>query len=208
MSTRLLRLAALAAVVLTVRVASAEEGVLYWMVGSDATVSGGGPDSQGIKAYLKIYEAATEGSWSAARVRVIGGESDMFLDLYDGDGGTTSGEYGVEFDTFEGVWGAGVPDGVQASISSGTPEYSFIIELGNVTDADGWTTVAQGTSTMTYTQLAAAGYIHPSFNMDTPESAIWTPGSFQAVPEPSGGLLTLMGVALLALRRKRTGEVA
>lgn len=206
MSTRLLRLAALAAVVLTVRVASAEEGVLYWMVGSDATVSGGGPDSQGIKAYLKIYEAATEGSWSAARVRVIGGESDMFLDLYDGDGGTTSGEYGVEFDTFEGVWGAGVPDGVQASISSGTPEYSFIIELGNVTDADGWTTVAQGTSTMTYTQLVDAGYIHPSFDIKPPESAIWTPGSFQAVPEPSGGLLTLMGVALLALRRRRFGR--
>ena len=208
MSTRLLRLAALAAVVLTVRVASAEEGVLYWMVGSDATVSGGDPDPQSISAYLSAYEAATEGSWSAARVRVIGGESDMFLDLYDGNGGTTPGEYGVVFDTFEGVWGAGAPDGVQSSISSGTPEYSFIIELGNVTDAGGWTTVAQGSSTMTYTQLANAGYIRPTFNMDVPSSQMWTPGQFTAVPEPSGGLLTLMGAALLALRRKRMGGVA
>ena len=132
----------------------------------------------------------------------------MFLDLYDGNGGTTSGEYGVDFDTFGGAWGAGVPDGVQASISSGTPEYSFIIELGNVTNADGWTTVAQGSLPMTYTQLANAGYIHPKFDLNPPASMIWTPGSFQAVPEPSGGLLTLMGVALLALRRRRMGEVA
>lgn len=189
MSMRLLRLAALSAIVLTVRVASAEEGVLYWMVGSDATVSGGDHDPQSISDYLSAYETATAGSWSAARVRVIGGESDMFL-------------------TFDGAWGAGVPEGVQASISSGTPEYSFIIELGNVTEADGWTTVAQGSSTMTYTQLANAGYIHPKFNLNPPASAIWTPGSFQAVPEPSGGLLTLMGVALLALRRRRMGEVA
>ena len=41
MSMRLLRLAALSAIVLTVRVASAEEGVLYWMVGEGATVTGG-----------------------------------------------------------------------------------------------------------------------------------------------------------------------
>jgi len=208
MSTRLLRLAALAAVVLTVRVASAEEGVLYWMVGEGATVTGGDPNSQSIKAYLDTYEAATEGSWSAARVRVIGGESDMFLDLYDGNGGTTSGEYGVVFDAFEGVWGAGAPDGVQSSISSGTPEYSFIIELGNVTNAGGWTTVAQGSSTMTYTQLAAADYIHPKFDINPPSSMIWAPTAFTAVPEPSGGLLTLMGAALLALRRRRMGEVA
>ena len=61
---------------------------------------------------------------------------------------------------------------------------------------------------MTYTQLANAGYIHPKFDLNPPASMIWTPGSFQAVPEPSGGLLTLMGVALLALRRRRMGEVA
>lgn len=205
MSMRLLRLAALAAIVLTVRVASAEEGVLYWMVGAGAEVTGSDPDPQSIKTYLETYEAATEGSWSAARVRVIGGEGDMFLDLYDGNSGTTPGEYGVEFDTFGGAWGAGTPDGVQASISSGTPEYSFIIELGNVTEAGGWTTVAQGSSTMTYTQLASAGYIRPEFNLQPPTSMIWQPMQFTAVPEPSGGLLTLMGFALLALRRRRFG---
>ena len=206
MSMRLLRLAALAAVVLTVRVASAEEGVLYWMVGSDATVSGGDPDPQSISDYLSAYETATAGSWSAARVRVIGGESDMFLDLYSSPTVSTPGEDGIDFDEFGGVWGAGTPDGIQSAISKGSPEYSFILELGNVTDSS-WTTVAQSSS-MTYTQLVDAGYIRPSFNMNPPASAIWTPGSFQAVPEPSGGLLTLMGVALLALRRRRMGEVA
>ena len=206
MSMRLLRLAALSAIVLTVRVASAEEGVLYWMVGEGATVTGGDPNSQSIKAYLDTYVAATEGSWSAARVRVIGGDSDTFLDLYSSPTVSTPGEDGIDFDEFGGVWGAGTPDGIQSAISKGSPEYSFILELGNVTDSS-WTTVAQSSS-MTYTQLVDAGYIRPSFNMNPPASAIWTPGSFQAVPEPSGGLLTLMGVALLALRRRRMGEVA
>ena len=202
----LLRLAAFAAVALTVRAASADSGVLYWMVDAGATVNGADPESQGISDYLSVYEAATEGSWSGARVRVVGGTDDTFLDLYDGKGGYTSGEDGIDFDTFGGVWGAGVPDGIQSPISSGTPEYSFILELGNVTD-DSWTTIAQSSS-MTYTQLADAGYIHPSFEMNPPTSMVWTPAQFQAVPEPSGGLLVLIGTALLALRRRRMAQTA
>ena len=206
MSMRFSRLAALTAIVLSASVALSDDGVLYWMVGEDAEVSGSDIGTQDIKTYLSAYESATEGSWSAARVRVIGGEADTFLDLYSSPTTSTPGEYGIDFDTFGGVWGAGTPDGIQSAISSGSPEYSFIIELGNVTDSD-WTTVAQS-STMTYTQLANAGYIRPTFNINVPSAQIWTPAQFQSVPEPSGGLLTLMGVALLALRRKRVGEVA
>ena len=204
MRVSLLRLVVFAAIALTAGIAFADSGVLYWMVDAGAVVNGADPESQGVRDYLRVYEAAAEGSWSAARVRVVGGADDIFLDLYDGNAGYMPGEDGIDFDTFGGVWGAGVPDGIQSPISSGTPEYSFILELGNVTDSS-WTTVAQSSS-MTYTKLVDAGYIHPSFDIKPPESAIWTPGSFQAVPEPSGGLLTLMGVALLALRRRRFGR--
>jgi hypothetical protein len=31
----------------------------------------------------------------------------------------------------------------------------------------------------------------------------WSPGNYSVVPEPSGGMLVLIGGALLALRRKR-----
>ena len=205
MSVRFSMLAVLTAIGLLANVASADDGVLYWMVGEGATVSGSDIGTQDIETYLSAYENATEGSWSAARVRVIGGDSDTFLDLYT-PGGSMPGADGIDFDDFGDAWGAGVPDGVQSAISSGTPEYSFIIELGNVTDSR-WTTVAQSSS-KTYAQLADAGFIRPTFNMNPPASAIWSPGQFQAVPEPSGGLLTLMGIALLALRRRRMGEVA
>ena len=43
----------------------------------------------------------------------------------------------------------------------------------------------------------------------SPENlAVWTPVVFTAVPEPSSGLLTLLGMALLALRRKKLAEEA
>ena len=135
---------------------------------------------------------------------------DTFLDLYIPGYGvdTGNGDLGVEFGDAGGYWGAGVPTGNQSPIgaySAGSPEFSFIVELGNIDSSDNWTTVATSASA-TYSSLAAN--IHQTFDIEPGQAAVWTPGSFQAVPEPSGGLLTLMGVALLALRRRRMGEVA
>ncbi|MBQ5795790.1 MAG: PEP-CTERM sorting domain-containing protein, partial [Kiritimatiellae bacterium] len=36
----------------------------------------------------------------------------------------------------------------------------------------------------------------------------WTPSNFSVVPEPSSGLMVLVGTALLMLRRKRFGREA
>ena len=215
------RLALVAAALLTVGVASAEEDVLYWMIDSSATVTtdaaGSPPPTVTIRDFFSniadyFPDLSTGDSSFAARVRVTGGDitEDTFLDLYiPGHGVDEGGGYwGVEFSDDSGYWGAGVPTGNQSpsgSYSSGTPEYSFIVELGNIDSNDNWTTVATSASA-TYSSLG--DYIHKTFDLDPGQTAVWTPGSFQAVPEPSGGLLTLMGVALLALRRKRTGEVA
>ena len=123
----------------------------------------------------------------------------------DAEGG---GAWGVEFSDAGGYWGAGVPTGNQSpsgDFSAGTPEYSFIVELGNIDSSDNWTTVATSAATA-YSDLG--DYIHQTFDINPGQLAVWTPTQFTAVPEPSGGLLTLMGVALLALRRRRMGEVA
>ena len=212
MNRHLLKMAAFVAALLTVGVASAEEDVLYWMIDSSATVEDTKTGtSKAIGDFFSSYDAP-EGSAFAARVRVTGGNitEDTFLDLYIPNYGidTGNGDIGVLFSDAGGYWGAGVPTGNQSPIgaySAGSPEFSFIVELGNIDSSDNWTTVATSAA-KAYSDLA--DYIHQTFDINPGQLAVWTPAQFTAVPEPSGGLLTLMGVALLALRRRRMGEVA
>lgn len=209
MFRRFSRLAVLAAVVFTAGVSSAETGsVLYWMIDDSATVSVNG-GKVGLSEFFSVHELAGDGSAFAARIRVIGGDigadDNVFLDLYipgygvDVDGG----EYGVEFSEVGGHWGAGVPTGNQSpsadAYSAGTPEYSFMVELGNIDSSDNWTTVATSAAA-TYSSLA--NYIHQTFDMNPSSMAVWTPTTFY-IPEPSSGLLAAIGLAFLALRRRK-----
>lgn len=209
MRVDLFKIAAYAALVLTADVSSAGDDVLYWMVDSNASVkSPYSGESVSIGDFFNDL-ASGEGSAFAARVRVTGGDiqdgQDVFLDLYIPGYGLDEGggEYGVEFSEVGGYWGAGVPTGNQSpsgDYSAGTPEYSFIVELGNIDSSDNWTTVATSASA-TYSSLGA--YIHQTFDINPGQIAVWAPTMFTAVPEPSSGLLTLLGFAFLALRRKR-----
>ncbi len=205
MFRRLSRVAALAAAILTAGILSAgENDVLYWMVDDNATV-----DGDSISTFFANYEA-TEGSAFAARIRVTGGDitEDTFLDLYIPGYGLDEGggAYGVEFSEVGGYYGAGVPTGNQSpsgDYSAGTPEYCFTVELGNIDSSDNWTTVAWSAATA-YSDLA--GYIQESFGLNPSSMAVWSPTSFSTpVPEPSSGLLTVIGFAFLTLRRKRKG---
>ena len=204
----LFKKAACAAVALTAGVASAGDDVLYWMIDNSATVEKDGVTTS-ITSFFENY-GAPEGSAFAARVRVTGGDiqdgQDVFLDLYIPGYGvdTGNGDLGVEFGDVGGYWGAGVPTGNQSpsgDFSAGTPEYSFIVELGNIDAQDNWTTVATSASA-TYSSLG--DYIHETFDINPGQIAVWSPTTFTApVPEPSSGLLMAVGLALLALRRKR-----
>ena len=205
------RAAALAAAILTAGVLPAgENDVLYWMIDDAATVTPwGGGEAVSVGDFFSSHELAGEGSAFAARIRVTGGNitEDTFLDLYLPGYGLDvgGGEYGVEFSEVGGYWGAGVPTGNQSpsgDFSAGSPEYSFIVELGNIDSSDNWTTVATSAAA-TYSSLA--DYIHQTFDMNPSSMAVWTPTSFEAVPEPSSGLLVTIGFAILALRRKEKG---
>ena len=210
----LLRFALIAVAVLSAGVSFAgENDVLYWMVDDTVTVnwwnSEGEQVSGSVSSFFDSYGAA-EGSAFAARIRVTGGDitEDTFLDLYIPGLGLDvgGGEYGVEFSQVGQYWGAGVPTGNQSpsgDFSAGTPEYAFTIELGNIDAQDNWTTVAWSATTA-YSDLG--DYIHQTFDVNPSSMAVWTPTSFDTpVPEPSSGLLTAIGFALLALRRKRKG---
>ena len=205
------KVAALAAAILTAGILPAgENDVLYWMIDDTATVTPwGGGEAMSVSDFFSSHELAGEGSAFAARIRVTGGNitEDTFLDLYIPGHGLDvgGGEYGVEFSEVGGYWGAGVPTGNQSpsgDFSAGSPEYSFIVELGNIDSSDNWTTVATSAAA-TYSSLA--DYIHQTFDMNPSSMAVWTPTEFAAVPEPSSGLLVTIGLAVLALRRKRKG---
>ncbi len=202
----LARIAALAVAILAASVSFAEEEVLYWMVDNTATISSGDADPVRLTTFLDPAEDF------AARIRVTGGDiaegEDRFLDIYlPGGGGMVPGEWGVDFDSGEatGYWGAGVPIGNQSPAAgyAGTPEYSFIVEIGNITGASGWTTVASSTA-VAYSSLG--GHIGERSELGPISATPWVVTEFREVPEPSGGLLMLVGGALLALRRRRKGR--
>ncbi len=208
--------------ILTAGVSSGgENDVLYWMVDDTAQVTKDGT-TQSIGAFFSDYMSSSE-NWSAdssfsARIRVTGGNlsGDVFLGLYGRDEHNVpyieSGELGMAFDdSGTGYWGAGVPDGNQSpsgNYSAGDPEYSFIVEIGNVvwdenSGTASWVETVATSAAAAYSSLGA--YIHQTFDMNPGQMAVWTQTSFNAVPEPSSGLLTVIGFAFLALRRTRKG---
>ena len=214
-------MAVLAAAVLTAGMvlAAGDNDVLYWMVDNNATITTDtesettatiGSFFENVTSYSPFENLNTgEGSAFAARIRVTGGDiqegQDVFLNLYIPGIGEIDGAYGVEFGNGSGYWGAGVPTGNQSpsgNYSAGTPEYSFIVELGNIDSSDNWTTLATSAAA-TYSSLGT--YIHEKFDINPSSLAAWTPTQFTIAPEPSSGLLALMGFAILALRRKQKG---
>lgn len=211
------RFAVLAAAMAAATVLVAGDDVLYWMVDANATITTDAESSppttttinsffDNIGDYFPDLNTG-EGSAFAARIRVTGGDitEDTFLDLYLPGYGVDEGggAWGVEFSEVGGYWGAGVPTGNQSPsgdyYSAGTPEYSFIVELGNIDAQDNWTTVAQSAAA-TYSSLA--DYIHQTFDINPGQIAVWTPTEFTVVPEPSSGLMMVVGFAILTLRRK------
>ena len=92
----------------------------------------------------------------------------------------------------------------QAGAGSG---YSYYIEYFNYSANDGWKSV--GTSgKQTYAQLASNGAIYTGSAMeaitDVAGLKMWTGSSYvAATPEPTGGLLVMLGMALIGLKRKR-----
>ncbi len=186
------------AAILAVCVSFAEDEVLYWMVDNTATVTTGDGETVNLTAFLD-----PEGDY-AARVRVVGDgiTEPTFLRIYYPDGTTDSGEFGVDFgDSGSGYWGAGVPTGTQSPVggyASSSPEYSFIVEIGNFESGD-WVTVA-ASDAASYASLSS--HIGERFEINPPVGKAWAPTSFTEVPEPSSGLLLLVGGGLLALRRR------
>lgn len=128
-------------------------------------------------------------AYSYARVRDTSGDT-AYLTLYD-SGFESLGDSATLADiTSAKEWG----DSLLARLPTTDSSKSYVVELYN--DSDKF--VAQS-AVISGAQIA--NYIS-SGGMSMPAAGAWSASSF-AIPEPSSGLLMLVGCAVLGLRRRR-----
>ena len=132
---------------------------------------------------------------TAARVVSMNGNVDTPLALHYNAGGTLT-------DTGVSMVNMGVNMPLYAALPDDPSSLSFAIELGNYNNGT-WTTLATSGS-LDYTSLQSAGYTYmpSSGELALATLTAWAPTAY-SVPEPSSGLLLLLGASLLALKRRR-----
>ena len=163
----------LCAVTVGVFCAQATEEVIWWQVPTD-------PD---VTTFHEGIKKASELGATDARIRASDGN---YLVIPPPD------QKSIEIPMTDGAWYALLPS---------SPEgLSFMVELGNW-ENDQWVGIATSQS-YTYAQLASHIIYDWGGPNARPAESIWVADGY-VVPEPSSGILLLIGGGLLALRRKR-----
>ena len=170
------------------------EYLMYWMVDYSGKVSGMATQVEVAEVGGWINpnrDKANDFNWSRL-VAVVDGEKKVTVGAAELNGlraGTTDNPLVADL------------RGVSGTITS------FAVEFFNYSNGSlsllGWT------ESITPDELVAQGKIADFRDPKYPQASydVWSPKEFAAVPEPTSGLLLLIGGALLALRRKQRKDV-
>ena len=149
---------------------------LYWMIDGNNLALEGEPF----------------GDYAYARVKDL--QTGTYLSVYDASGSKTSATAVNKVTAISGpmVWGDFEADNSSSVSTFSSSEKSILFELYNSDrDVVAWQSVSLA-------ELITKRYIGDSLN------PAFTPYMLTAVvPEPTGGVLVLLGAAMLALRRRR-----
>lgn len=127
-----------------------------------------------------------------AAVAVMNGDTVVgYANILDGDGGEVVGNLVAADDAMSQMQ--------YADISGYDSSYKFVVEMLS-TDGSTWERGWTAGTPMTYAELKSAGYVSEG-GISAGSVNSWT--SSVTIPEPTSGLLLLVGGSLLALRRKR-----
>lgn len=146
--------------------------------------------------YWQINNNPNGDDYAAVAILNASGDLVGYANLLDGDGGEYVGRLVAAEDAMSEMQYADLTGYEDAE--SG---YKFVVEMLSLNTGDntwerGWTS---GTP-MTYAELQDAGYVSQG-GISAGSVNSWT--SSVTIPEPTSGLLLLVGGSLLALRRKR-----
>lgn len=178
----------------------ASESVLLWMVDdnyAEPQIPDTAPDDL---KYIDELRSRPDGyRVDGARLRVDGDGTTVYLSLFVSGSDTPypNDTLPIAPDPQEGFF---IQAGPVWSYLGGydSAEYSFMVELGHW-EGNEWIVIAASLAA-SYEELEEGGWTTDNLQ-DYPRHGPWSPGF--AVPEPSGGLLMLLGASFLALRRKR-----
>lgn len=172
---------------------AAQASFLYWQVDTSSSEVG-----QSLAQALVDYNTKwdPQGKQTDVTVGDISGARLVRVDK------TTSGSTPVELDSMPAAdFDPNVKHDVtiDAAYMDGE-KYAYYIEIV-ANSANPYSLVAVSEQ-LTYAQLVSQGAVYENNEMGTPSLVAWTGGSFSAAPEPTSGLLLLIGVGLLGLKRK------
>lgn len=187
---------AFSALVLVLMAGAARGGVLYWMIDGDASESFQFAYAQTL---LKAEELRVDADSVVARAYAVD-KSTGTRETYDFVGVAAADDAGTSFD------GAPVP--VELPSTAASDNWIFGVEMGFMDGDDTFTVTycAWDAEGLTYAQLDAMGAIqsNATASYDRPINVAVAGGTWSEptpVPEPTGGLLVVLGGAVLLLRR-------
>ena len=184
--------------------AAETDGLLLWMVFDDYDAPQ--VDDCGVYKYIdELVSRSPDGyKVNGARLRVAG--TDTYLGISEDGAGAkpyANGLLTIAPDPETGYFTKAGPVWTDLGAYA-TTEYSFLVELGNWTEDGEWIVMA-ASAAASYEALRAGGWTTDSAH-EYPRQGPWAPT--YAVPEPTSGLLMLIGAAFLALRRRRRTRAA